>query len=141
MTECAGAGRNRGVVRLLPWTNADGNPCFMYGDAGDPGGYVSDVADELEEAQLELAEELLGEAARVLAGRTWTQGELHLLAVRLTESLGEVHRVAVSRGARLPGVGAAVEPRTEAAAESGKLVERGGTGDARETTGTVRRRP
>jgi hypothetical protein len=100
VSERARTGRTA-ALRLLPWTNADGNPCFLYGDAGDPGGYVADVADELEDAQIEAAGALLAEAARVLAGRIWTQGELHLLAVRLTEALGDVQRVALSRGARL----------------------------------------
>ncbi|MGW0836622.1 hypothetical protein [Streptomyces prunicolor] len=33
-------------------------------------------------------------------GRGWTPGELHLLAVQLTEALTDVHRVAECRGAR-----------------------------------------
>jgi len=56
----------------------------------------------MESAQLGLAGELLQEAKCVLDGRQWTQGELHLLAVQLAEALGDVHRIAVSRGERLP---------------------------------------
>ncbi|AJE86043.1 MULTISPECIES: hypothetical protein [Streptomyces] len=43
------------------------------------------------------AAELLEQAAHVLRERRWTSGELHLLAVQLTESLREVHRIAESR--------------------------------------------
>jgi hypothetical protein len=56
----------------------------------------------MESAQLSLAGELLQEAKRVLDGRHWTPGELQLLAVQLTEALTNVHRIAVSRGERLP---------------------------------------
>ncbi|GGU87811.1 hypothetical protein GCM10010211_62530 [Streptomyces albospinus] len=38
----------------------------------------------------------------MLDARSWTSGEIHLLAVELTDSLADVHRVAESRGARLP---------------------------------------
>jgi hypothetical protein len=56
----------------------------------------------METTQLDLAGELLEEARRILDGHQWTPDELHRLAVRLTEALGNVHRIAVSRGARLP---------------------------------------
>ncbi|MFJ6786500.1 hypothetical protein [Streptomyces angustmyceticus] len=88
----------RVFVRLLPWTSADGNPCFL---AGDGTGYVSRVADRVEEEQLSSADDLLDEARRMLAGRAWTPGELHLLAVELTASLADVRRIAESRGERL----------------------------------------
>ncbi|MER6839521.1 hypothetical protein [Streptomyces platensis] len=85
--------------RLLPWSSPDGKPCFL---AGDGTGYVSRLADELEEAQLDSAAELGEEAHRILAGRAWTPGEIHLLALELAASLVDVRRVAESRGARLP---------------------------------------
>ncbi|GGN42372.1 hypothetical protein GCM10012285_22670 [Streptomyces kronopolitis] len=84
------------VARLLPWSSPDGNPCFVIGS-----GYVSRVADTVEEEQLASAVDLIAEARCVLAGRGWTSGELQLLTVELTEALMAVHRVAVSRGARL----------------------------------------
>ncbi|MGW5215691.1 hypothetical protein ACWEQO_31970 [Streptomyces sp. NPDC004051] len=88
-----------GQLRLLPWAGPEGKPCYL---AGDGAGYLSRLADTMEETQLGLAKELFQEARHVLDKRQWTQGELHLLAVRLTEALGNVHRIAVSRGARLP---------------------------------------
>jgi hypothetical protein len=83
----------------LPWTGPEGKPCYL---AGDGAGYLSRLADNMEVAQLGLAGELLQEAQRILEERRWTPGELHLLTVQLTEALGNVHRIAQSRGARLP---------------------------------------
>lgn len=88
------------AARLLPWLSADGKPCFVVGDGT---GFVSRLADEVEEAQLETAGQLIEEASHVLDARTWTPGEIHLLAVELTASLANVRRVATSRGARLVG--------------------------------------
>lgn len=87
------------AVRLLPWAGPEGKPCYL---AGDGAGFLSRLADNMEAAQLGLAGELIDEAQQVLEGRAWTPGELHLLAVQLTEALGNVHRIAVSRGERLP---------------------------------------
>ncbi|MEV0928485.1 hypothetical protein AB0I99_25800 [Streptomyces spongiicola] len=86
-------------LRLLPWAGQDGKPSYL---AGDGTGYLSRLADNMESAQLGLAGELLVEATCVLEGRQWTQGELHLLAVRLADALTNVHRIAISRGKRLP---------------------------------------
>ncbi|MFE6688162.1 hypothetical protein ACFVFQ_17000 [Streptomyces sp. NPDC057743] len=87
--------------RLLPWSSLDGKPCYLVSEGG---GFLSRMADEMEEAQLVLADGLIEDARRVFAARNWTAGELHLLAVELTESLVEVRRVAKSRGARLTTV-------------------------------------
>ncbi len=87
------------TTRLLPWTSPEGKPCYLVGDGT---GLVSRLADRMEAEQLDMAADLLDEAQCVLAELKWTPGELHLLAVQLTESLGAVHRVAESRGARLP---------------------------------------
>ena len=87
------------VARLLPWVGPEGKPCYLAGDGS--GGYLSRLADNMEAVQLGLAADLIKEARIVLAERKWSPGELHLLAVQLTESLTDVHRVAESRGARL----------------------------------------
>ncbi|MFF8900121.1 hypothetical protein ACF082_21915 [Streptomyces lydicus] len=86
-------------LRLLPWSSPDGKPCYL---AGDGNGYVSRLADDMEVAQLSLAAELIEEARPVLIRRTWSPAELHGLASELTAALVKVHRVAESRGARLP---------------------------------------
>ncbi|MBT2481677.1 hypothetical protein J7E94_26430 [Streptomyces sp. ISL-94] len=87
-----------GDVRLLPWVGAEGKPCYL---AGDGTGFLSRLADNMEATQLGLAGDLIEEAQDVLEERAWTPGELQLLAVQLTEALIAVHRIAVSRGARL----------------------------------------
>ncbi|KUL50244.1 hypothetical protein ADL22_07480 [Streptomyces sp. NRRL F-4489] len=86
--------------RLLPWTSPEGKPCYLL--ASDGTGYVSRMADRIEAEQLASAAVLLEEAGQLLRTRTWTPGEIHLLAVDLAMSLTNVRRVAVSRGARLP---------------------------------------
>ncbi|MFG2405185.1 hypothetical protein ACGFR8_12800 [Streptomyces brevispora] len=88
-----------GELRLLPWAGPQGKPCYL---SSDGAGFMSRLADDMEAAQLGLAGELIQEAQQVLADRAWTPGEIHLLTVQLTEALTNAHRIAVSRGARLP---------------------------------------
>lgn len=89
-----------GEARLLPWTGEEGKPCYLVGD-GD--GYLSRLADGIESVQLGMAGDLLGHADELLAERRASGGELRYLALRLTESLRDIKRVAESRGARLGG--------------------------------------
>ncbi|MEU3653206.1 hypothetical protein AB0E67_10220 [Streptomyces sp. NPDC032161] len=98
MTGQAGGADGGGAVGLLPWTRADGGPCYAIGDGT---GYVSRMADGVESIQLGMADDLLGHADVLLADRRVTGGELHFLASRLAESLRDIKRVAESRGARL----------------------------------------
>ncbi|QHA04832.1 hypothetical protein GQF42_17400 [Streptomyces broussonetiae] len=84
--------------RLLPWTGADGKPCYLVGDGA---GHVSRLADRIESVQLGMADGLLGHAADLLAEQRLTNEELRYLARRLSESLTDVRRVAESRGARI----------------------------------------
>ncbi|MBK3633647.1 hypothetical protein JHN52_11940 [Streptomyces sp. MBT97] len=85
--------------RLLPWSNLDGNPCYLVTD--DIGSRLSRMADDVEAVQLDMAGDLLGHAADLLGDGRATAPQLRFLAARLTESLHDVHRVARSRGARL----------------------------------------
>lgn len=85
--------------RLLPWTGADGKPCYLVGDGE---GHVSQLADQIEGLQLGMADGLLDHADALLTEHRLTGEELHYLARRLSESLRDVKRVADSRGARLP---------------------------------------
>lgn len=87
------------TARLLPWSSPEGKPCFLLGGTGT--GYVSRLADRVEAEQMDSAAELIEDAGGILAGRSWTPGELHLLAVELNAHLARVHRVSKSRGARL----------------------------------------
>ncbi|MFI6084605.1 hypothetical protein ACIBBB_27135 [Streptomyces sp. NPDC051217] len=93
------AGRDL-ALRLLPWNTLDGKPCYLSADG--TGGVVSRLADEVEEAQTESGSEVLGGAKAVLADANAGTRELRFALARVTESLGDVLRVAESRGARLP---------------------------------------
>ncbi|MDT0403820.1 hypothetical protein [Streptomyces edwardsiae] len=87
--------------RLLPWSNLDGNPCYLVTD--DTGtGRLSRLADEIEAVQLGMADDLLGHAVDLLGDTKATAPQLRYLAACLGEALHDVHRIARSRGARLP---------------------------------------
>ncbi|MYV61024.1 hypothetical protein GTW37_17615 [Streptomyces sp. SID4931] len=85
-------------MRLLPWTGTGGKACYVVGDGT---GYVSRMADDIEIIQLDMADELLGHAADLLADDGATGQQVRFLAGRLTESLQQIVRVAESRGSRL----------------------------------------
>ncbi|MGX5209968.1 hypothetical protein ACWKT3_14895 [Streptomyces violaceus] len=93
-----GAREHASAGRLLPWTGTDGRPCYLVGDGT---GYVLRLADEIEDVQLGMADDLLGHADELLAERRVTSAEVHYLALRLTECLRDVRRIAESRGTRL----------------------------------------
>ncbi|WP_052229925.1 hypothetical protein [Streptomyces sp. CT34] len=112
-------GHTNNVPRLLPWASPEGKPCFLL--PGDGTGYVSRLADRVETEQLGLAAVLIEEARKLLHGRAWTSGELHLLAVELTESLDTVRRVAESRGARLPVAGDDIDGEIDGDADGGDM--------------------
>lgn len=88
-------------MRLLPWATPDGRPCFLLGDGR---GYVSRVADNVEGVQLAMAHDLLDHAEDILGDAAATAPQVHFLAARLTEALRDVHRIAESRGDRIPQV-------------------------------------
>lgn len=88
-----------GGARLLPWAGPEGKPCYLIGDGT---GYLSRVADNIESVQLGMSAELLDHAADMLADRKATGAQLRFLAARMAEALRDVHRIAESRGARLP---------------------------------------
>jgi hypothetical protein len=85
--------------RLLPWSSPEGKPCYLLGDGT---GYVSRVADNIESVQLGMAAELLDHAADMLDDRQVTPEQLRFVVARMAEALRDVHRIAKSRGARLP---------------------------------------
>ncbi|WP_329273395.1 hypothetical protein [Streptomyces sp. NBC_01451] len=83
--------------RLLPWSGAEGKPCYLITD--NHGGPVSRLADATESVQLGMGAELLAHARELLPDTP--RGELRFLAERLTEALRDALRVAESRGQRL----------------------------------------
>ncbi|MFI8896237.1 hypothetical protein [Streptomyces paradoxus] len=86
-------------MRLLPWTGADGRPCYLSTD--DPDSLLSRLADDIEAVQLASAEQVLAGARAVLGDAGAGERALRFGLVRAVESLGEVLRVAASRGERI----------------------------------------
>ncbi|MEU7718062.1 hypothetical protein [Streptomyces tibetensis] len=86
-------------MRLLPWTGIDGRPCYLSTD--DPDSLLSRLADDIEAAQLASAEQVLAGAKAVLGDAGAGERALRFALVRAVESLGEVLRVATSRGERI----------------------------------------
>ncbi|MFD4767009.1 hypothetical protein [Streptomyces niveus] len=87
------------ALRLLPWTTPEGKPCFLSSDTDE--GVLSRLADAVEAAQTSAGAGVLGCAKAVLADPQVGARELRFALARVTEALGDVLRVAESRGARL----------------------------------------
>ncbi|MGO4747909.1 hypothetical protein AB4212_04600 [Streptomyces sp. 2MCAF27] len=90
-------------LRLLPWSDPDGKPCYLASDDGN--SRLSRRADEIEALQVAMGRELLRHARVLLEDGKADVREVRFLADRLCESLGDVLRVAESRGGRLPSNG------------------------------------
>ncbi|KOT59001.1 hypothetical protein ADK43_17640 [Streptomyces rimosus subsp. rimosus] len=88
------------ALRLLPWSGPNGQRCYVATDGAT--GFISRLADNMEEVQLNIGEELLGHADRLLDDPKASSGELRFLARRLREALVDALRVADSRGERIP---------------------------------------
>lgn len=80
-------------LRLLPWQDPDGRPAILNGD----GGYVSRLADQIEEAQLGSARAVFDLAPVVLDDIGASTQEVRFAARRLRESLGDVLKLAECR--------------------------------------------
>lgn len=88
-----------GALRLLPWVDPEGKPCYLDTDGT---GYVSRLADDMEAVQLSMCRELLDHATDMIPDRQITSAQLRFLVARMAEALRDVQRIAESRGARLP---------------------------------------
>ncbi|MFF4286883.1 hypothetical protein ACWCXK_09105 [Streptomyces sp. NPDC001739] len=82
------------MMRVLPWRTWDDRPCFLLTD--ESGGPVSDLADSIEEMQLDIGEELLRHARAMHADPKVPDREFRYLSRRLAEALGDALRVARS---------------------------------------------
>ncbi|MFF8408303.1 hypothetical protein [Streptomyces omiyaensis] len=91
---------SRDELRLLPWTGPDGKPCFLSTD--DDSSRLSRLADTLETTYLDQAAEVLDHATKLLSLPESDPVDLRAASADLTEALGQVLRVAESRGRRLP---------------------------------------
>lgn len=90
-------------MRLLPWTGADGKPCYLSTD--DPHSPLSRLADDIEAVQLADAEEVLAGARAVLDDPVAGEHSVRFALTRAVESLGDTLRIAVIRGERVAGGG------------------------------------
>lgn len=88
-------------MRLLPWAGPGGKPCYLSTD--DPDSRLSRLADDIEAAQLASAEQVLAGAEAVLRDTEAGERAVRFALARTLESLGDVLRVVVSRGERIPG--------------------------------------
>ncbi|MEU6381001.1 hypothetical protein [Streptomyces sp. NPDC046909] len=87
-------------LRLLPWATPEGKPCYLSTDGGD--SKLSQLADDVEAAQLRSGEQVLAGARAVLADAKSGEQAIRFALARATESLEDVMRIAVSRGGRVP---------------------------------------
>ncbi|MFF7650685.1 hypothetical protein ACFZCY_12645 [Streptomyces sp. NPDC007983] len=87
-------------LRLLPWSNPDGRPCYLDSEHGN--SRLNRWADEVEALQMAMGTDLLDHAHALLGAPKADVRELRFLAERLCEALRDVLRVAESRGIRLP---------------------------------------
>ncbi|MFF8448708.1 hypothetical protein ACF06Q_13510 [Streptomyces leeuwenhoekii] len=98
--------------RLLPWSE-DGKPTYL--DTSNPNSVLSRLADQMEEAQLTVGQEIFDRARRLLEDPDASRSELRFTAIRLVECLFDALRIAESRGERLDDI----EEADEEAATSG----------------------
>ncbi|MGW1716723.1 ATP-binding protein [Streptomyces sp. NPDC002156] len=89
------------LMRLLPWTGSEGQPCLLISDGDGP---VSRIADRVEAVQLGLADRLLGRAQELIASPESSTSELGSLTVQLTDALRDALLIAECRGDRLGAV-------------------------------------
>ena len=89
----------RQQVRLLPWSDPMGRPCYL--STTDGRGYVSRLADRVEAEQLDTGAEFIAYAGELLDGGKVTHDELIYLAGGLTDALRKALCIAKSRGERL----------------------------------------
>ena len=87
-------------LRLLPWETDTGKPCFLS-THGSPGT-LARLADEIEADQLRDGADVLKGAQAVLSDLKAGEHALRLALRAVTQVLGDVLRIADSRGARLP---------------------------------------
>lgn len=87
-------------LRLLPWEADTGKPCFLSTN-GTPGR-LARIADEIEADQLRDGADVLKGAQAVLHDLKSGEYAVRLALRAATQCLGDVLRIADSRGARLP---------------------------------------
>ncbi|MFI5659716.1 hypothetical protein [Streptomyces sp. NPDC051684] len=91
-------GEQRSAIERLPWTAPDGKACYVVRDSPDvpdgPQGPVTRRTTVYAEAQLSMAEQLVGHAEALLSAGTSDRDELRYVGRRLVECLTDVVRLA-----------------------------------------------
>ncbi|MEU2714740.1 hypothetical protein [Streptomyces sp. NPDC007205] len=87
-------------LRLLPWETETGKPCFL--STNGTTGVLARIADEIEADQLRDGADVLKGAQAVLDDHKAGEYAVRLALRAATQCLGDVLRIADSRGARLP---------------------------------------
>ncbi|GAA4786969.1 hypothetical protein [Streptomyces ziwulingensis] len=87
------------AYRLLPWSTPDGKPCYL--SAAGPHSRLSRLADDMEDAQLTSGTQVWEAARTVLDDPKAGERAVRFALTRAVESLGDVLRVAISRGERV----------------------------------------
>jgi hypothetical protein len=91
-------------LRLLPWTTPEGKPVYLSGE----GGFLSQMADAIEDFHLSTARQLLELAPTILDNPQSGREELRFTARELAACLDAVLKATVSRrlafGCRAYGV-------------------------------------
>ncbi|GAB7032081.1 hypothetical protein AB0G35_34090 [Streptomyces sp. NPDC021749] len=86
-------------MRLLPWSGPDGQPCYLSTDGS--GGFLAQLADDMEEVQVSTGEEVLERATELLRGPAEPSAdELRFCVHRLCEALRDALRIVESRAGR-----------------------------------------
>ncbi|WP_329148655.1 hypothetical protein OIU91_20865 [Streptomyces sp. NBC_01456] len=88
-------------LRLLPWASLAGNPCFLRSDDAG-GGFLARKADLMEAEQMREGAAVLLDAEEVLEDPAAGPLTLRVTLLRTAMALGDVLRIADSRGGRLP---------------------------------------
>ncbi|MCP9212834.1 hypothetical protein [Streptomyces cucumeris] len=82
------------ALRLLPWTNADGKPCYLISDHGR--SLLGERADTVESLQLGMGADICGHARELLDDSRASADELRFLARCLYDALRDALRIARS---------------------------------------------
>lgn len=85
--------------RLLPWLSPEGKTAHLRTDRV---GFVSELADDVEEIIVETGAELVQRTRSELAEHELSASQLRSLVITLVKALDDALRVAECRGGRLP---------------------------------------
>nr|WP_237519907.1 hypothetical protein [Streptomyces sp. HUCO-GS316] len=107
----------------MPWTTPEGKPCYLSADSDH--SRLSLIADDVEAAQLDPGQQVLEGARAVLADARAGEPAVRFALTRAMESLADVLRIAVSRGARMRANGPWPQADPDGAGDGVRAARRG----------------